>query len=108
MPFLSGIEVFERGHITPPHAHPHAHELFFVLAGSGTAFCDAARMPVAAGDVIAFRPGSVHGIDNGTQSRMYCLAVMLPNEEFAQFIRGGEAVGRLDDDDLCVLASQGC
>ena len=39
VPFISGIEVFERGHRTTPHVHPHAHELFFILAGEGTGFC---------------------------------------------------------------------
>lgn len=33
-----------------------------------------------AGDVVVFRPGAVHGIDNGPDSRMYCLELMVPNE----------------------------
>ena len=64
---------------------------------------------VAAGDVVVFRPGSVHGIDNGTAlGRMYCLEVMLPNEQFAEFVRSGTDTGQLGQDDLCVLASVGC
>lgn len=45
VPFISGIEVFERGHRTTPHVHPHAHELFFILAGEGVGFCGEQRFP---------------------------------------------------------------
>ncbi len=45
VPFISGIEVFERGHRTTPHVHPHAHELFFILAGEGVGFCGNHRFP---------------------------------------------------------------
>lgn len=38
--FTFGVEVFEAGHVTPPHLHPHSHELFFILSGNGMAFCD--------------------------------------------------------------------
>lgn len=96
VPFISGIEVFERGHCTDPHVHPHAHELFFILAGSGEGFCGPPgpaqqRFPVAAGDVVVFRPGSVHGIDNSPASRMYCLELMLPNEQVR--LEGGQGQG---------------
>jgi hypothetical protein len=80
VPFISGIEVFEPGHCTTPHVHPHAHELFFILAGEGTGFCGSERFPVRAGDVVVFRPGALHGIDNSPDSRMYCLELMVPNE----------------------------
>ncbi|KAI3436670.1 hypothetical protein D9Q98_006086 [Chlorella vulgaris] len=108
VPFISGIEVFERGHHTQPHVHPHAHELFFILAGQGTAFCGSERFPVTAGDVVVFCPGAIHGIDNDSSSRMYCLELMVPNEQFAEFVRTGTDTGRLAADDLCVLASIGC
>ncbi|KAL4457712.1 hypothetical protein ABPG75_012577 [Micractinium tetrahymenae] len=108
VPFISGIEVFERGHRTTPHVHPHAHELFFILAGEGVGFCGDHRFPVTAGDVVVFRPGAVHGIDNGDASRMYCLELMVPNEAFAEFVRAGEDTGSLSGDDLCVLAAIGC
>ena len=47
VPFISGIEVFERGHRTTPHVHPRAHELFFILAGEGVGFCGDQRFPGA-------------------------------------------------------------
>ncbi|PSC71611.1 cupin [Micractinium conductrix] len=108
VPFISGIEVFERGHRTTPHVHPRAHELFFILAGEGVGFCGDQRFPVRAGDVVVFRPGSVHGIDNGDGSRMYCLEAMFPNESFAEMVRSGEDTGGLTGEDLCQVAHIGC
>ena len=58
---------------------------------------------------MVFRPGSAHGIDNGSASgRMYCLVVMLPNEQFAEIVRTGTDTGQLGQQDMCVLASIGC
>ena len=108
VPFVFGVEIFEPGHRTEPHVHPSAHEAFFILAGEGEAFCEGERFPVGAGDVVVFRPGCTHGIDNTGESRVYCLEMMLPNENFAELVRAGKATGRLQDDDLCVLAKVGC
>lgn len=38
----------------------------------------------------------------------YCLELMVPNEEFAEFVRQGTDTGSLAADDMCVLASIGC
>lgn len=40
----------------------------------------ALQRAVRAGDVVVFRPGALHGIDNSPDSRMYCLELMVPNE----------------------------
>lgn len=53
-----GVEVFEPGHHTPLHIHKTAHELFFVLAGEGVAFCGGQRFTVRAGDCVVFPPGA--------------------------------------------------
>lgn len=58
VPFTFGLEIFERNHCTPPHVHSQAHELFFILSGRGTAFCDGRSFPVAAGDIVVFPPTS--------------------------------------------------
>jgi mannose-6-phosphate isomerase-like protein (cupin superfamily) len=108
VPFVFGIEIFEENHKTHPHNHPTAYELFFILSGEGEGFCDDVRFPVKAGDVVVFRPRSVHGIDNGQGRRMYCLELMLPNESFAEFVRGGRETGGLKQEDMCVIASIGC
>jgi mannose-6-phosphate isomerase-like protein (cupin superfamily) len=108
VPFVFGIEIFEENHKTHPHNHHTAYELFFILSGEGEGFCDDVRFPVKAGDVVVFKPRSVHGIDNGQGRRMYCLELMLPNESFAEFVRGGRETGGLKEDDMCVIASIGC
>ncbi|KAK9814608.1 hypothetical protein WJX72_008552 [[Myrmecia] bisecta] len=56
VPFTFGVEIFEPGHRTMPHTHKTAHELFFILAGDGTAFCDGERFAVKAGDSVVFPP----------------------------------------------------
>lgn len=108
VPFTFGLEIFEKGHKTKPHTHAVSHELFFILAGGGTGFCDDETFPVTAGDVVVFPPTSLHGIDNGQDSRMYCLELMLPNDMFAEFVRQGQPTGKLRDDDMCIMVAQGC
>lgn len=105
IPFTFGVEMFPPGHVTMPHVHNQAHELFFVLAGSGTACCNESVFPIAAGDCVVFPPGTVHGVN--ASEKLYCIELMLPNEEFAEFVRRGlEAT--YDADDSCVLAAIGC
>lgn len=108
IPFTFGVEVFEVSHKTTPHVHTRAHELFLIMAGDGESFCNDHRQPIKAGDVVVFPPGSVHGIDNGPASRMYCIELMLPNQMFAELVHSGRSTGGLDDLDLCVLLAQGC
>lgn len=108
VPFTFGLEIFERSHKTKPHTHAVSHELFFILAGDGIGFCDGERFPVTAGDVVVFPPTSLHGIDNGPNSKMYCLELMLPNDMFAEFVRQGQPTGKLQADDMCIMIAQGC
>lgn len=108
VPFTFGLEIFEKGHKTNPHTHAVSHELFFILAGDGVGFCDDESFPVTAGDVVVFPPTSLHGIDNGPKSKMYCLELMLPNDMFAEFVRQGQPAGKLRDDDMCIMIAQGC
>lgn len=63
---------------------------------------------MAAGDAVAFPACSVHGIDVSPAGRMYCLELMQPNDMFAEFVKAGQPLGGLADDDLCVLAALGC
>lgn len=108
VPFTFGVEIFEQGHNTTPHTHAVSHELFFILAGEGTGFCDSERFAVKAGDVVVFPPTSLHGIDNGPDSKMYCLELMLPNDMFAEFVKQGQPAGALSNDDMCIMVAQGC
>jgi gentisate 1,2-dioxygenase len=106
-PFVFGVEIFEPGHRTNPHVHSSAYELFFILSGEGEGFCNNERFPVRPGDIIVFHPGSTHGIDNGKEERMYCVEIMLPDQNFAEFVRAGQ-LKDLHLDDLCILARIGC
>ncbi|KAG2495121.1 hypothetical protein HYH03_006731 [Edaphochlamys debaryana] len=103
-----GVEVFEPGHHTPNHIHKTAHELFFVLAGEGVAYCNGQRFTVTAGDCVVFPPMAVHGIDNKSDAKLYCLQLMTPNEAFVEHVKSGTPVGRLDDEDLCNLSARHC
>ncbi|GAX76355.1 hypothetical protein CEUSTIGMA_g3801.t1 [Chlamydomonas eustigma] len=104
-----GIEVFEPGHKTPIHMHPTAHELFFVLAGSGDAYSDGHHFRVKPGDVAVFPPGSKHGLDNNSsQEKLYCLQLMTPDEAFVQHVMTGTNIGHLADEDICNLTNRHC
>jgi mannose-6-phosphate isomerase-like protein (cupin superfamily) len=89
VPFTAIVEIFEPGGKTPPNTHQDAHELFFVLSGSGTAICGGKRFPVAPGDSFVVRPGHEHIVENPGPEKLYCLTVMTPNEGFAELIRAG-------------------
>ena len=47
-------------------------------AGEGEGFCDGARFPLAAGDVVVFPPRSTHGIDVAPSGRLYALVRATP------------------------------
>ena len=76
--FTFGLEIFEPDHRTPPHVHEQAHELFFILSGTGEAFCDGQRINISAGDAVVFPPtsggssASVHDAELSLQHSMCC------------------------------------
>jgi hypothetical protein len=47
-------------------------------------------------------PTGIHTIENTGESRLYTLTIMVPNEEFAELIRGGIPT-ELDEENLAVL-----
>lgn len=102
VPFTAIVEIFEPGGKTPLNMHADAYELFFVLSGSGFAHCEGRSFPIGPGDSFVIRPGHTHVVENPTDRRLYCLTVMMPNEGFAELIRGGLRQS-LDSDDLAVL-----
>ena len=109
LPFTVGVEVFDPGHETARHSHATGCELFFVLAGTGTAHCDGASFALAPGDVAIFPPASVHGIDaDPGEAPLVCLELLCPNDSFAEKVRSGELTGSLADEELCALAAVGC
>jgi mannose-6-phosphate isomerase-like protein (cupin superfamily) len=99
VPFTAIVEIFDAGGKTPPNSHSIAYELFFVLSGSGFAYCDGKKFPVKPGDSFLVRPGHEHVVENPGNEKLYCLTVMVPNEGFAELIRQG-LPEKLDADDL--------
>jgi quercetin dioxygenase-like cupin family protein len=107
--FSFGIEILEPSHVTPRHMHSRGYEMFIILSGSGTAECDGEKWHIRAGDAVVFTPGSLHGIDVDCSGRMYCLQMMLPDDDFAQYVRSGDDTGgTLEAEDLCKLVSIAC
>jgi mannose-6-phosphate isomerase-like protein (cupin superfamily) len=96
------VEIFNRGGKTPPNVHRRAHEMFFVLEGEGVALCDGEATAIKTGDALMVRPGTEHVVENTGAGKLYCLTVMVPDEDFAALIRGGTPV-ELDADDVAVL-----
>ena len=89
VPFSIFLEIFEPGGKTPWHRHSHAHEMFFVLSGEAKSVCDGIEVQVKAGESFIVRPGHEHEVINVGTDKLYCLTVMLPNEEFAELVRSG-------------------
>jgi len=98
VPFSIFLEIFEPGGKTPWHRHGHAHEMFFVLSGEAKSVCDGMEVQVKAGESFIVRPGHEHEVINVGQEKLYCLTVMLPNENFAELVRSGFRVALTADD----------
>jgi mannose-6-phosphate isomerase-like protein (cupin superfamily) len=97
------VEIFSVGGKTPPNSHREAHEFFYVLHGQGIAHCQGKSIPITKGHALLLRPGTEHVVENTGSTKLYTLTVMMPDEHFADMIRGGEPV-ELDDEDRAVLA----
>ena len=98
VPFSIFLEIFEPGGKTPWHRHGNAHEMFFVLSGEAKSVCDGMDVQVTAGESFIVRPGHEHEVINVGQDKLYCLTVMLPNEDFAELVRSGFRVPLTPDD----------
>lgn len=101
--FVAVVEIFAPGGKTPPNSHSRAHEMFFVLEGTGRAICGDVAQDLKKGDAILLRPGSLHVIENTGAGKLYTLTVMVPNQDFAELIRAGTRV-ELDAEDRRVIA----
>jgi mannose-6-phosphate isomerase-like protein (cupin superfamily) len=105
LPFVSVVEIFDVGGKTPPNVHHEAHEMFYVLSGRGRAHCNGESYDIARGDTLVLPPGLEHVVENTGPDKLYCLTVMVPNEGFAELIRGGADM-TLDAADRAVI--DGC
>ena len=98
VPFSIFLEIFEPGGKTPWHRHGNAHEMFFVLSGEAKSVCDGVEVQVKAGESFIVRPGHEHEVINVGKDKLYCLTVMLPNEDFAELVRSGFRVTLAPED----------
>ena len=101
--FVFAVEIFDPGGKTPSNAHPKAQEMFFVLKGEGVARCEGKQQRLRCGDSLLLPPGTEHVIENTGPGRLYCMTVMVPNDDFAELIRSGQEVA-IDDEDWRVLS----
>jgi len=53
------------------------------------------------------RPGVEHVVKNTGDRKLYCLTLIVPNEGFAEMIRGGSEV-ELTEEDRAVIAGRRC
>jgi mannose-6-phosphate isomerase-like protein (cupin superfamily) len=100
--FVFAVEIFDARGKTPPNAHPRAQEMFFVLKGEGVAHCGGETVLLRSGDSLLLPPGTEHVIENTGAGRLYCLTLMVPNDDFAELIRAGQPV-EIDAEDWQVL-----
>jgi mannose-6-phosphate isomerase-like protein (cupin superfamily) len=100
--FTLVVEIFAPGGATPPNTHRMAQEAFFVMKGRGRARAGDAWRDIRAGDTLMLKPGTEHVVENTGPGKLYCLTLMVPDEEFAALIRSGTPV-ELDAEDLAVL-----
>lgn len=99
------FEVWEPGGSQPPNSHSHSSETFLVLAGHGRAFSDDREVELSAGDVLTLQPGSMHRIENTSDSeKLYTITIMQSDDGFADLINNGPAAS-FDDSDMAVLAT---
>ncbi len=57
------------GQVLPRHCHAHEHEVFDVLAGTGTVWLDGERVTAGPGSVIFVPAGVEHGFENDGAER---------------------------------------
>jgi mannose-6-phosphate isomerase-like protein (cupin superfamily) len=100
--FTMVVEIFAPGGATPPNTHARAQEVFYVLKGHGRAIADGQARDIGPGDCVMVPPGCEHVVENPGPGRLYCLTIMVPDEDFAALIRSGTPVA-LDAEDMAVL-----
>lgn len=105
--FTMVVEIFAPAGRTPANTHAIAQESFFVLAGHGRTLANGTAFDIGPGDAFVLRPGVEHVVENTGPGKLYCLTFMVPNEGFAELIRGGTPVV-LTADDIAVIGSARC
>ncbi|MEM7695095.1 MAG: cupin domain-containing protein [Pseudomonadota bacterium] len=102
VPFTIVVEIYQPGGATPPNTHQKAIEFFYILAGEGIGHCGGVSVDLKPGSTLMLPPGNEHIVENTGAGKLYALCVMVPNEDFAEMIRGGIPVD-LTPDDIAIL-----
>ncbi len=73
------------GAVNPPHRHPTSEQVWVALEGTGTLLLDDERTePFAAGDVVRFADGDLHGFRNGNDVPFVYFSVTAPPVNFRE------------------------
>ena len=71
------------GAVNPPHRHAESEQVWVALEGRGTLLLDGGRTePFAAGDVVRFEEGDLHGFHNAVDAVFIYLSVTSPPVNF--------------------------
>jgi len=69
--FVTRMNCYEPGQVTPFHVHPHDDEVIFCVEGRGAiTFEHAPPVPIGPGSLVSLPAGLPHGIAAATDSRM--------------------------------------
>ena len=79
----------EPGQRIAAHVHPHGQDTWTILSGRGDyqIGADGESRPVAAGDVVVARTGSVHGVANSGTEPLRFISVVSPAEAGYQLVQ---------------------
>ena len=100
--FIAAVEIFDVGGKTPPNQHEIGQEFFYILAGEARAVAGDITVDLRAGDSLLLKPGTTHALENTGAGRLYCLTMMVPDDQFTALIRNGVRA-ELDSEDMAVL-----
>jgi quercetin dioxygenase-like cupin family protein len=75
--------LLQPGAVNPRHSHATSEQVWVVLSGSGLLLLDRdLTAPLAAGDIVRFEDGEVHGLENTGSSPFEYLSVTAPPLNF--------------------------
>ncbi len=73
------------GAVNPPHRHVNSEQVWVALKGRGTLLLDGdLTEPFAAGDVVRFEDGDLHGFRNASEAVFIYLSVTSPPIDFRE------------------------
>jgi len=77
--------ILQPGAVNPPHRHAESEQVWVALEGRGTLLLDGGRTEAfAAGDVVRFEDGDLHGFRNAADAMFVYLSVTSPPVNFRE------------------------